>query len=56
MDTNAIAEVVEALVAQLRGSGPGPACHLPNRDANQVTPYFVSKAPDTTWQHDMFTD
>ena len=31
-------------------------CCLPNRSANRVTPYSMSKAPDTTWHHDMFAD
>ncbi|XP_034688044.1 THO complex subunit 4A isoform X2 [Vitis riparia] len=39
-----------------RGSGPGPARRLPNRGANRITPYSVSKAPETAWQHDMFAD
>lgn len=39
-----------------RGSGPGPARRLPNRGANRITPYSVSKAPETTWQHDMFAE
>lgn len=26
-----------------RGSGPGPARRLPNRGANRITPYSVSK-------------
>ena len=56
MDTNATVEVVDDLVEQLRGSEPSSARHLPNRSANRVTPYSVSKAPDTTWQHDMFSD
>ena len=47
---------VKALAAQLCSSGPRPARYLPNHDANRVTPYFVSKAPDTTRQHDMIVD
>ena len=47
---------IEASAAQLRGSGLGLTCHLPNRDANRVTHYSVSKASDMTWQHDMFAD
>ncbi|OAY37838.1 THO complex subunit 4A [Manihot esculenta] len=39
-----------------RPSGPGPARRLANRGANRAAPYTASKAPETTWQHDMFTD
>ncbi|OVA18314.1 RNA recognition motif domain [Macleaya cordata] len=39
-----------------RGSGPGPARRFPNRGANRTTPYSMGKAPDSAWQHDMFTD
>ncbi|KAK6935905.1 RNA recognition motif domain [Dillenia turbinata] len=41
-----------------RGSsgGPGPARRFPNRVANRSTPYSAAKAPDSTWQHDMFAD
>ncbi|XP_030537448.1 THO complex subunit 4A [Rhodamnia argentea] len=39
-----------------RGSGPGPTRRPPNRAANRVNPYAAAKAPETTWQHDMFTD
>ncbi|XP_010253244.1 PREDICTED: THO complex subunit 4A-like isoform X2 [Nelumbo nucifera] len=42
-----------------RGSGPGPARRAPNRGANRTTPYSMGKsvqAPDSAWQHDMFTD
>ncbi|XP_008448388.2 THO complex subunit 4A-like isoform X2 [Cucumis melo] len=38
-----------------RGSGPGPVRRFPNRAANR-TPYSAPKAPETTWQHDMFAD
>ncbi|KAG7035419.1 THO complex subunit 4A, partial [Cucurbita argyrosperma subsp. argyrosperma] len=38
-----------------RGSGPGPVRRIPNRAANR-TPYSAPKAPETTWQHDMFVD
>ncbi|KAK1588493.1 hypothetical protein Q3G72_024000 [Acer saccharum] len=40
------------------GSGPGPARRLTNRGANRAAPYTTSnsKAPETTWQHDMFSD
>ncbi|GLU02394.1 hypothetical protein SLE2022_196460 [Rubroshorea leprosula] len=37
-----------------RGSGPGPARRLPNRGVNRAAPYAAAKAPETTWQHDMF--
>lgn len=41
-----------------RGSGPGPARRLPNRGANRAAPYAAApaKAPDSTWQHDMFAN
>lgn len=39
-----------------RGSGPGPARRFNNRGANRAAPYATSKAPETTWQHDMFAD
>ncbi|GAV57894.1 RRM_1 domain-containing protein/FoP_duplication domain-containing protein [Cephalotus follicularis] len=39
-----------------RGSGPGPARRFPNRAANRSGPYATAKAPESTWQHDMFTD
>lgn len=39
-----------------RGSGPGPARRFPNRGASRVAPYTTAKAPETTWQHDMFAD
>ncbi|OMO91299.1 hypothetical protein COLO4_18470 [Corchorus olitorius] len=39
-----------------RGSGPGPARRLPNRGANRSAPYTTSKAPETAWQHDMYSD
>lgn len=38
-----------------RGSGPGPVRRFPNRAASR-TPYSAPKAPETTWQHDMFAD
>ncbi|XP_021887637.1 THO complex subunit 4A [Carica papaya] len=41
---------------RIRGSGPGPARRFPNRAANRATPYTAPKAPETTWQHDMYTD
>ncbi|XP_062015118.1 THO complex subunit 4A [Rosa rugosa] len=39
-------------------SGPGPARRLPNRAGNRATPYGAgaAKAPESTWQHDMFSD
>lgn len=41
-----------------RGSGPGPARRLPNRGANRAAPYAAAavKAPESTWQHDMFSN
>ncbi|KAJ1381810.1 RNA-binding domain superfamily [Sesbania bispinosa] len=39
-----------------RGSGPGPARRFSNRAANRATPYAAAKAPETTWQHDMYAD
>ncbi|KAF7805485.1 THO complex subunit 4A [Senna tora] len=39
-----------------RGSGPGPARRFPNRAANRAAPYTTAKAPEATWQHDMFAD
>ncbi|KAB2068044.1 hypothetical protein ES319_A08G003600v1 [Gossypium barbadense] len=39
-----------------RGSGPGPARRFPNRRANRSTPYTTAKAPETSWQHDMYSD
>ncbi|KAJ9178256.1 hypothetical protein P3X46_010156 [Hevea brasiliensis] len=39
-----------------RASGPGPARRLANRGANRAAPYTTAKAPETAWQHDMFTD
>lgn len=39
-----------------RASGPGPARRLPNRAGNRATPYGAAKAPESTWQHDMYTD
>ncbi|XP_050367354.1 THO complex subunit 4A [Argentina anserina] len=37
-------------------SGPGPARRLPNRAGNRATPYGAAKAPEDTWQHDMYSD
>ncbi|XP_068668500.1 THO complex subunit 4A-like [Aristolochia californica] len=42
-----------------RGSGPGPARRFPNRGANRANPYSMGKpiqAPESVWQHDMFSD
>ncbi|KAG8655355.1 THO complex subunit 4A [Manihot esculenta] len=39
-----------------RASGPGPARRFTNRGANRAAPYTAPKAPETTWQHDMFAD
>ncbi|KAL9368050.1 hypothetical protein Peur_039249 [Populus x canadensis] len=37
-------------------SGAGPARRFPNRAANRSAPYTAAKAPESTWQHDMFRD
>lgn len=42
-----------------RGSGPGPARRPMNRGSSRTTPYSMGKpvqAPNSAWQHDMFTD
>ncbi|RDX93452.1 THO complex subunit 4A [Mucuna pruriens] len=39
-----------------RPSGPGPSRRLPNRAANRAAPYATAKAPESTWQHDLFAD
>ncbi|KAJ8750610.1 hypothetical protein K2173_015784 [Erythroxylum novogranatense] len=39
-----------------RGSGPGPSRRFANRAANRAAPYSAPKAPETPWQHDMFTE
>ncbi|KAJ6424974.1 hypothetical protein OIU84_025696 [Salix udensis] len=39
-----------------RSSGAGPARRLPNRAGNRSAPYTAAKAPESTWQHDMFRD
>ncbi|XP_058766398.1 THO complex subunit 4A-like [Vicia villosa] len=36
--------------------GPGPARRAPNRISNRSTPYSAAKAPETTWQHDLYGD
>lgn len=41
-----------------RGSGPGPARRLPTRAGNRAAPYPTGKpapAPDTLWQHDLYS-
>ncbi|RDX67089.1 THO complex subunit 4A, partial [Mucuna pruriens] len=38
------------------GSGPGPSRRLPNRAANRAVPYATAKAPEATWQHDLYAD
>lgn len=37
------------------GPGPGPARRFPNRASTRAAPY-VTKAPETTWQHDLYLD
>ncbi|CAK7331608.1 unnamed protein product [Dovyalis caffra] len=39
-----------------RPSGTGPARRFPNRGPNRAAPYPTAKAPESTWQHDMFRD
>ncbi|KAE8688873.1 THO complex subunit 4A [Hibiscus syriacus] len=39
-----------------RGSGAGPIRRFSNRGANRSAPYTTAMAPETTWQHDMYTD
>ncbi|EEF31023.1 THO complex subunit 4A [Ricinus communis] len=39
-----------------RSSGPGPTRRFNNRGTNRAAPYAAAKAPESTWQHDMFTD
>ncbi|KAG6510281.1 THO complex subunit 4B-like [Zingiber officinale] len=41
-----------------RGQGreaSGPSRRAPNRTANRSTPYSSGKAPDSVWQHDMYS-
>ncbi|CAI9108049.1 OLC1v1007564C3 [Oldenlandia corymbosa var. corymbosa] len=39
-----------------RGAGgPGPARRPNNRAFNRTAPYSAPKAPESTWQHDMFS-
>lgn len=37
-------------------SGVGPARRAPSRSSNRSAPYAVGKAPESAWQHDMYTD
>ncbi|KAK8925734.1 Polyadenylate-binding protein RBP45A [Platanthera zijinensis] len=37
-------------------SGIGPARRAPNRSSNRPAPYTVGKAPESAWQHDMYSD
>ncbi|CAA7406315.1 unnamed protein product [Spirodela intermedia] len=42
-----------------RGSGSGPTRRVSNRSGSRAVPYSVGKppqAPDTVWQHDMYSD
>ncbi|KAL5130219.1 THO complex subunit 4A [Glycine soja] len=39
-----------------RPSGSGPTRRLPNRAANRAAPYAPAKAPEATWQHDLYAD
>ncbi|GMJ08968.1 hypothetical protein like AT5G59950 [Hibiscus trionum] len=38
-----------------RGSGAGPVRRFSNRGANRSAPYTTAMAPETTWQHDMYS-
>lgn len=38
------------------GSGLGPSRRFPNRAANRAAPYATAKAPEATWQHDLYAD
>ncbi|KAK8683519.1 hypothetical protein V6N13_039578 [Hibiscus sabdariffa] len=38
-----------------RGSGAGPVRRFSNRGANRSAPYTPAMAPETTWQHDMYS-
>uniref|UniRef100_A0A7N0VAF3 RRM domain-containing protein n=1 Tax=Kalanchoe fedtschenkoi TaxID=63787 RepID=A0A7N0VAF3_KALFE len=38
------------------GSGPGPARRFQNRGVNRASPYTAAKAPESAWQHDMYSD
>ncbi|KAK4709624.1 hypothetical protein R3W88_030549 [Solanum pinnatisectum] len=35
-------------------SSAGPSRRFPNRSANRAAPYFTAKAPEASWNHDMF--
>lgn len=35
-------------------SGAGPSRRFPNRSANRAAPYSTAKAPEASWNHDMF--
>ncbi|XP_020100825.1 THO complex subunit 4A-like [Ananas comosus] len=37
------------------GACAGPARRFPNRSGNRPAPYSVGKAPDSAWQHDMYS-
>ncbi|XP_072975080.1 THO complex subunit 4B-like [Typha angustifolia] len=39
-----------------RSAGSGPTRRFPNRSGNRPAPYSVGKAPESAWQHDMYTD
>ncbi|KAJ6750194.1 hypothetical protein OIU85_000796 [Salix viminalis] len=36
--------------------GAAPSHRFTNRVGNRTTPYYKVQTPETTWQHDMFTD
>ncbi|CAM8898676.1 unnamed protein product [Rhodiola kirilowii] len=38
------------------GAGSGPARRVPNRGVNRASPYATTKAPESAWGHDMYTD
>ncbi|XP_020214533.1 THO complex subunit 4A [Cajanus cajan] len=42
--------------ARTSRSGPGPSRRFSNRAANRAAPYSTAKAPEATWQHDMYAD
>ncbi|KAH0713315.1 hypothetical protein KY285_008785 [Solanum tuberosum] len=35
-------------------SSAGPSRRFPNRSANRAAPYSTAKAPEASWNHDMF--
>ncbi|XP_015058964.1 THO complex subunit 4A [Solanum pennellii] len=35
-------------------SSAGPSRRVPNRSANRAAPYSIAKAPQASWNHDMF--